>query len=202
MALTERQIAEAWDAKQISPADAAIYRPRSPREERPAPAQAAAPPRTVAPRATPAHAGRPAATTVLERTLSPMGRAAETVAAAVRALEKAEADLVQATGARDQCRAVAERALEELTSIIRVRQEARAAERTTAPAVAAKVQPATRRIGRVPVSRDKVIAALPGTSHEIAERTGLTLSAVKNALQRAKQDGLAVPGPGHVWRAP
>lgn len=46
-----------------------------------------------------------------------------------------------------------------------------------------------------------VVAALPGSVQQIMERTGLTKSAVKNALQRLRVDRVATPSADQVWRS-
>lgn len=45
-----------------------------------------------------------------------------------------------------------------------------------------------------------VLAALPGTSFDIAERTAYSIYAVRAALWALKRAGRVVRDPGHIWR--
>lgn len=61
-----------------------------------------------------------------------------------------------------------------------------------------------RSMGRKGSLRGLVLAALPGTSEQVVERTGLDIKQVSNALNKAHRDRLVVtdgaPGRAGVWR--
>jgi DNA-binding transcriptional ArsR family regulator len=66
------------------------------------------------------------------------------------------------------------------------------ARRQAAPSLAA--QQATSPCARA------TLAALPGTSFDIAERIGYEVSTVRHALYALRKVGAAVRDPGHIWR--